>query len=95
MTQEHNHAHNDAYVQGDKLTELFMSQLQTMRDRFEGLQSSEAILRLAVQKLLPNEGDFVELDLPEAVQMEKDDGTIVSKILITRVGDRLTLEDVQ
>lgn len=64
--------------------------VQSLHQHLELLSVSERILRSAVLKLLPNEGDAVEVDL--AVPMIDEQGNSLTRIRLLRTGADLDVQ---
>lgn len=96
MSHKHlNHEHTALEIELAEQLQILQSNFRELESVNDSLETVVRIQRMALLKLLPNENDVVELQLPKDLQMEMHGGHVVDQVAIFRDGQDLKINPIK
>ena len=90
------HAHHEDHTHTD-LELALASKIKDLQEQINTLSILEAmtsIQKLALLELLPYQDAVVEVQLPEELHMELENGSVVTRVAIFRDNDKLNIHPI-
>lgn len=84
MSHHADHDHTDLEL-------ALAGEIKNLQEQIASLEAMTTIQKLALLELLPKQDAGVEVQLPEELHMEMEDGSIVTHVALFRDNDKLNI----